>query len=58
MPSSSSSERAPTKGPSVTIRPGGRLCRRSEYSARMTSGEDTITSGDVKPWNMTLNVSP
>src|SRR6476619_681833 len=24
----------------------------------MTSGEETITSGVLKPWNMTLNVSP
>jgi hypothetical protein len=58
LPSSRSSDRAPTSGPSVTVRPGGRLCPRSEYSARSTSGAEIITSGVLKPWNMTLNVSP
>ena len=57
-PSSSSSERAPTSGFKVIWRPGGILCPRSPYSARMTSGLETITSGVWKPWNVTLNVSP
>ena len=43
---------------SVICRPGGIVCPRSPYSARITSGLETITSGVWKPWNVTLNVSP
>ena len=57
-PPAAAASARPTSGPSVTVRPGGRLCPRSEYSARITSGEETITSGVLKPWNITLNVSP
>ena len=57
-PSSRSSERAPTSGLSVIWRPGGILWPRSPYSARITSGFETITSGVWKPWNVTSNVSP
>ena len=52
-PSSSSNDRAPTSGLSVTCRPGGIRCPRSPYSARSTLGCDTITSGVLKPLNMT-----
>ena len=34
------------------------MCPRSPYSARITSGPETITSGVLKPWNVTSNVSP
>ena len=37
-PSSSSSDRAPTSGCSVTVRPGGSACPRSPYSARIDVG--------------------
>ena len=57
-PSSSSSERAPTIGLSVTWRPGGMWWPRSPYNARIVSGCETITSGVLKPWNITLNASP
>ena len=57
-PSSRSSERAPTSGRSVTVRPGGSSWPRSPYNARIASGEETITSGVVKPVKVTLNVSP
>ena len=32
-----------------TVRPGGSSCARSAYSARIASGEETITSGVLKP---------
>ena len=57
-PSSSSSERGPTSGRSVVVRPGGSPCERSAYSARIASGEESITSGVLKPVKLTLNASP
>ena len=57
-PSSSSSERAPTSGRSVTVPARRQPVARSPYSARIASGAETITSGVWKPVNVTLNVSP
>ena len=57
-PSSSSTERGPTIGRNDSVRPGGRLWPRSEYSARITSGFETITSGVWKPRKRTLKASP
>ena len=44
--------------PQRTVRPGGSPWPRSPYSARIASGWETITSGVLKPRNVTLNVSP
>ena len=40
------------------MRPGGSPCERSAYSARIASGEESITSGVLKPVKLTLNASP
>ena len=57
-PSSSSTERGPTIGRSDSVRPGAGRGRGSEYSARITSGLETITNGVWKPRKRTLNASP
>ena len=45
-------------GRNDSVRPGGRPWPRSEYSARIASGLETITIGVWKPRKRTLKASP